>query len=345
MSLAQVARSEGQLLTLARALFDGTPPSVIAPLVVDSQKLDPKIGPTAMGVLRSTLAKGAIRLLVQEGGWRREARPVSPPELVEGRLWERHPPPGLHFSTWSFGILATLLRSAANHSVKLRAPSEPGDGDHIVAFQVARMLVALELHDQLRFVAFSPLVQLGYGWYVDATDEASQVDWGSWLEGRTWLIEGLHDAIGGAWATAEQRRAQVRATGRLIRRSNRQAAVFTGFLDALDAIGRPDLQSLFLNAGERLLPDPASHAATQALLPSLDPAQPLSARSDALRSATALCDALERVRSSVDQARTVRFFDDDYDASQARLVRWEEFGDERARAFHRLRDHLASGGI
>jgi hypothetical protein len=343
VSVAQVARSEGQLLTLTRALFDGTPPSVVAPLVVDTQKLEDRIGPTAMGVLQSTLAKGTVRALVHGGGWRRESRPIVPPELSDGRIWDRHEPPALHFTGWSYALLAALLRHAGTKPGTLRPPSEPGDGDHLLAFQVARMLVALELPEPLALVRFSPLVQLGFAWYVDPLDDA--FDWAGWLKGRTWMIEGLHDALADAWARAERRRSQVRTTERLVRRSKRQRAVFMGVLDAFDTLGRPDLQDVFLSAGERLVPDPTNAAAGQALVPALDPAQPLSARAEALRAAVAFVDALDRVRRSVDATRSVRFFDDDYDLSQARLARWEQFGNERMRVFAGLRDQLASGGI
>ncbi|MEZ4318478.1 MAG: hypothetical protein R3F61_13280 [Myxococcota bacterium] len=340
-----VARSEGQLLTLARALVDGTHPAVIAPLLGDAQPLAPAIGPTAMGVLQDTLAKGTVLTLVRNSGWRVQRRPRGG-ELVEGRLWERHPAPALRFSKWSYQVLRMLVTNALVTECKApRAPSAPGDGDRILALLVARTLVTLGYENALAAVEHEPLVQLAFPWWVQPVE----VDWVGFLRERTWMIEGLHDLIAQAWIDAEREKLGTRSPGRLLAGSTRQAAVLHGYLDAITALGRPDLADVLMTVGEVLVPDPFAPVLS-IVHRDLDPTASLRERTEATRASGPLLDALLRVQQLVAHDRTVRFFDDDYEATQERLKRWEQFNrvrsgtddgsDARIAAIRRAREQL-----
>ncbi|MCB9674011.1 MAG: hypothetical protein H6737_02785 [Alphaproteobacteria bacterium] len=330
-----VARSEGQLLTLARALVDGTHPTVVAPLIGDSQPLNRHVGPTAMGILETTLAKGAVMTLVQQGGWRVEKRPGPDGQLRTGRLWERHPTPALHFSKWSFKVLRMLLKEPLVTSAKCpTAPDAPGEGDRILALLVARALVTLNLTHGFGAVQHEPLVQLAFPWWVEATP----VDWPAFLKGREWMIEGLHDLLADAWVEAQRDMIDTRSPARVIAGSERQRAVLTGFLDAIEAMGRRDLADFLLAAGERLVPDPALPPAFGPR--ELDTTATLRDRTAAVRGSTALLEALARVQQFNAADRTVRFFDDEYEATQQRLARWERYSDARAGVVRRAIEQL-----
>lgn len=300
---------------------------MLTPLLAEDHSFPPKIGPTALGILQSTLARGVVLCLVRDSGWR--------VEKGRGRLWDRHPTPKLEFTEWSFRLLRGLLTRHLLSECPPLVPGERlGDGDHILALRVAQALVSERLELGLQLVAHAPLVQLAYGGLI----QAEPVDWVDFLTGRTWMIEGLSGHLAEGMLLAELDSLIDRSPQRVIARSTRRRRIYDGFLDAIDRLDRRDLVEPLLRAGERLIPDPAQPPGLGAI--GLDPSTSLGERMEARAASTVLLDALIRVEGFHHRDRTVRFFDEDYDAAQRRLARWEPYTDARADAVHRARAEL-----
>ena len=58
--MTRVAASEYDLLTVARAVVGQGSPETVEPLLRRSREMPPKVGPTAMALLRRTLSRGVV---------------------------------------------------------------------------------------------------------------------------------------------------------------------------------------------------------------------------------------------------------------------------------------------
>lgn len=324
----RVARSEGQLLNLAKGLLDGGAAPGLSSLLADPHPPIKRIGPTAARILERTLARGAVLMLCREGGWRTETRPTNYPDVKTGRLWERHSPPELRFSKASFTLLRRLLNTPLVTTTPSAGPPAEGHGDHILALATARAMARARLSRGLSMVASSPLVVLAH-----PQVPGNEVDWAAWVPQHIVLLEGLQDCLAEAWIENESRLLQLRDPEAVIERAHRSRRVLEGFLAALEGIQRLDLADFILSAAQVIF-------APQRPLPcfDLDPATPLRVRTDATRSATAFADALLTLERAIHHERAQRFFDDGYDAAQARLARWERLGEAPISRARELRE-------
>lgn len=329
----RVSRSEARLLTVARGLLEGAPADVLGPMITGEHDLAPSIGPTAERLLTRLLARGAVRVLVRGGGWRRETRPDGADGVVTGRLWQRVPVPGLAFTGATRQLLVALTSGRLANGWTSAIPL-PGSGDALLGLLAARLLeeacagAGIDALD-------TPLVHLGYGWRSKRLRRAS-LD--TWVAQHGWLIEGVQDPLAGAVVAGERSQARVRVPREALAMATRQGAVLDAFLGACERLGRRDLGDFLLIAGERLIADDMAEAPLGSAR--LDPRAPLSERVEAQRRSGALLDALIRLQRGILQDRDVRFFDDGHDAAQARLARWERFGDGRFTAVLRRRARL-----
>lgn len=312
----KVAQSEARLLSLLRALFEERDAE---PFLVTAFPLDDTLSPNAVQLVEHTLAVGCVRQLARAGGWRSEKRPVDG-RLVEGRLWDRHPAPELHFSAWSHQLLHKLLTEALGHAEPtLRAPKSPGLGDRVLAFVVARALHAHGLHADLRrLVGHEPLVQLGFALHLDVDG----------LMTAPWLIEANQVDLETLWLDHLRRTAELREPLAFAERNLAFDRTLHAFLDAIEPLERRDLADFLVGAGQRWISeDPDWMPPIE-----LDPETPLRARTEARRAMAAFPGVLLRLAQGIHADAQVNFFDEPYAAAQVRLERWERFGPARVTA-------------
>lgn len=326
----RVATSESRWLHFVQAVARGAGGPSLRLQLLATYPLADQVGPTCAGLFTRMLAREAVRTLAREGGWRDESRPVDDPEVVhDGRLWDRRPVPALAFGPWTLAVLRWAYTSPV-HGEPPPVPDEMLLGDRLVAFWLARVFLATGLHDGLRAVEHEPLAVL-----LAAGRRPFTGDWPVWLEEGDVLLEGLVDALGRAWAAAEREKLALTDPAALTVWSAHQHAILAPLLDAVVARGRPDLADFLLVAGEALVPEPDA-APTLEQAP-LDRTASLRDRTAALEASPVLATHIGRLEHALQRARVTRFFEDGYDAAQARLRRWERFGDARARVFRQVR--------
>lgn len=325
----RVSRSESRFLLFVRALMVGGPRDQLEAQLKTTHLLPERLGPTAMRLVERTLAKGAILALARGGGWHHEIRPAGTPEaVVEGPLWRRHPEVELRFSTWSFAVLHWAWQgSLTERGSPPKEPTEPGLGDRLVALLLARAFVGVDLPFGIPAVLHEPLVGLFL-----AGRAVRPYRWSEWLDaGGDVLLEGLQDGLGASCAAREVEKMGMSDPEALLEASTRQRALLDPLLQELARRERLDLADFLLAAGQHLVPDPHQP-------PALEPHRlranaPLRDRLAAREASAAFIDSVLWLEMQLQSARNTRFFEDTYDAAQARLTRWERFGPDRARVF------------
>jgi hypothetical protein len=329
VSVAQVAESEHQLLTLARVLVGEGSFALCEPLLGRARVL-PRLGPTALGLLRDTLARGVVLELGRRGGARRARHLAADGGVREGRLWERHPtPPRLAFSPHTPRILRAWLapaRATEAATFAATAPLTLADAlvghlaldqarTHAPATPATRALAAdtaLRAH---------PLVWLGFADVLATAGPPALADtaWDALLADpdAVLVLEALQPDLARLVAAAERDKRDVSTNERMIALGHAQDLVLAGFLAAADRAGRRDLAAFVVDAGVRLL---ARAQPPSAWIASLDGTGTLAERTAARRAAGAFLRAFARWHVWDEEHRAVRFVDDGYDAAQLLLT-------------------------
>jgi hypothetical protein len=342
VEIPQVAASEHDLIMMARTLVMGpAAQDDIWALLCSTRPAAPKIGPTCAALLEDTL-RHAWRALWLRGGARSGASIVAG-ATIRGRLWERHAPAPLAFTSASVAFLRWLVATpfAAPASTLAALPAMPlAIGDQLLiylALDAARATPALRVLAAQPFVRAAPLAWLGHAGALARRGGAAP-SFGELTAGvGAIVVEALAGELAKRWHAAELGKRAMFEPDLLIDLGAAQDQTLTGFMAACDAARRRDLALFVIEAAAPLLarnlpPTPAQ----------LDPNTTLATRAQARIAAGALLRGVVRWGEWDQQHRGVRFIDDDYAAAQLLLERFETIGASGVgRAAHWLAD-LAS---
>jgi hypothetical protein len=345
--IPQVAASEHDMIMMARALIQG--PAAhddIWALLCATRPVAPKIGPTCAELLEDTL-QHAWRALWLRGGTRPSASIVSSTGggggTARGRLWERHAPLPLAFTSSTLKFLRWLVATSfaappSTLPVLHAAPLAMGDQVLIyLALDAVAATPALRVLASQPFVRASPLAWLGFA-HLFARRDAQAPVFDELVEGvGSIVVEALSGELGRRWQRAELQKRGMTDPAALVELGAAQDQTLQRFMDACETSGRRDLATFVIDAAAPLLarnlpPTPAQ----------LDPTATLAARSQGRIAVGSLLRAVVRWADWDQGHRGVRFIDDDYAAAQLLLERFELIGAAGvARAAHWLTD-LAS---
>lgn len=324
--LPRVARSEAQMINLARALV-GADNQRYVPLLRRRQKFGNGIGPTAMALLQQTLARGVTSQLLMRGGWQVRRTIAGKPGFAtskRGRAWERHQPlPPLHFGPASFALLAWLVREdvAVQAQTLPRHPNTTLADDLLHYFAVEHLRrVGARVVEHPAF-CLSPLVQLAYPDELAAGPIAA-VSFDELVGPGSFVLECLQTDLARRYLEMERHKGTIESLDKMIQLGTAQRSVLERLLAALEAArpARRDLAGFVVEAGDELLrrgPDRRWWTA------SLDMHAPLSARQRAFTAAAAFLHVLARLGQWVEEAGLVPHFDDDYESAQLLLGNWQ----------------------
>lgn len=314
-----VAASEAEIVAMARAL---TAPHAqdMWTLLASSRSMPPKVGPRCAELVGDALAQ------IWPALWRREgAKPgasIRAGKVIRGRGWERHPPSALEFSPFTFALLRWLVE------VPLAAGTAPNllatpvvTGDQVVAYLA--LSASADTPAQLSIarsskVALAPLAWLGFAHVLPGEPPASST-WDELVTGPgAVVLEALQHDLAKRWRTIELTKRAVTDPETLIALGRAQDLTLTVFMDACSRAGRRDLAGFVIEAMVRLLGMQVAPFPT-----SLDRSRPLSVRTAARKASGALLRGLETWLRWDREHRGIRFLDDDYEASQLLLMRFE----------------------
>lgn len=332
---ARVAASEAELLTVARTVVGGASQNVGRWLLQKPRGTIRKIGPTAMGLLQQTLARGVCQQLLRRGGWQ-QRRTLVDGVPKRGRLWQRHGQlPALRFGPASFELLVWLHSdNATKPRRELPRHEAVGLGDELLHYLAAEQI--LEVGGRPRQEAFlrSPLCQLGFADQLASDAELPRLDFAPYVRGDGALIlEALQSELARRWLAMEEGKGNIVELDAMVAVGRAQTQVLDGLFAAIEASGDPKRDgagarrelagflaeaavSLLARGRERLCPAPRWW--TQ----SLDLRAPLAARQQAFTAAAAFLHGVARLGEWVAEAGVVAHFEADYEAAQLLLSSW-----------------------
>lgn len=321
----RVARSEDELIKIARGLVgSGRPPPRAR-----AAKSVTQIGPTAMGLLQQTLARGVIATLLRGGGWETR-RTLVDGQVERGRLWERHPAlPPLRFGRASFALLTWLHREdLVRPSAALERDPDTTLADDILHYLACEQLSRANVDIGQPAFAHSPLCQLGFADQLVSV-EAEQLPTVDFTpltrDAGALVVEALQTNLARRWIESERRKGTIVLLDEMTRIGGAQTRVLSAWLSACNRAGRRELAGFMAEAARELLARGPQRRCPDYRwwVRSLSMHASLSARQGAFMAAAAFLRALGRLGVWLDEAGVVAHFDEDYDAAQLLLSSWQ----------------------
>jgi hypothetical protein len=320
----RVSASESEIISMARALTAPQQLDVWS-LLAGSRSLPPKIGTTCAAMVGEALAQIWPTLWSRDGA--RPGASIRNGKVVRGRGWERNPVTPLEYSPFTIALLRWLVEMPlATAGVVDKLGSKPATiGDQVAVYLALE--VASETPAQLTIARASkallaPLAWLGFAHLLPGEPPEEDKAWDALVTGTgAVVVETLQLELAKRWRTVELTKRAMTDPEALIALGHAQDATLKRFMDACTRAGRRDLAGFVLDAmvpllGRDVAPFPND----------LDRTKPLGVRMAARNAAGALLRAMQTWCDWDKAHRGVRFLDDDYEASQLLLTRFEKAG-------------------
>ncbi len=328
-----VSPFEYNLLRILRFLLGHMPAEQASRLIADKPTAPPCLSRTCVRLVRDMLAKGLVIHLVRSGGWRNE-RFLRKNEPVLGRVWERQPLDALKlvFSEHPLAFLIWLTSERPNEAKEAwdAPPGELTPADELffaVSYEAVQALTEVGVAQALaQKKAFrrNPLCWLFAPAEFASQDEPEPPPFGPWMTGvRASILECLQPVLTQQWVRNERSKGQIGDWKRMRHQGRAEQATLTAFLAAAESAARPDLARFLLRTASAILTGAELEPSfwTGGLQGSGPPR--LADRLETQRVALAVPRQLETLQRWDRRARSVGYFDDDYQASQLWKADWE----------------------
>jgi len=319
-ALPIVAASEQDLIMMARALVQPHAHDTWAYLA-GSRAMPDAIGPTCEALLAEALEQIWPALWRRDGAAPRAS--IVNTKVARGRIWERYPVTPLVFTPATLALLRWLVGSplAMGGNVPNLDAKQLSIGDQVaiyLALDLAGDSAPQRVIARQPTVLRAPLAWLGFAHLMtgDLPDFAPLVTGAGAI-----VVDALGKELADKWRAAELAKRALDNPDELLAFGRAQSQTLDAFMAACDKAGRRDLAGFVLDAARPLLERNVSPAPQV-----LDPTKPLSTRSEARLAAGGLLRGVRRWATWDEQHRGVRFIDDEYDAAQLLLTRFEPIG-------------------
>jgi hypothetical protein len=333
--------SEHRLVSLARALIAGEREAVCA-MVGSAPGIPPMISSSCAERLGDVLSKtwpalwrrgGARPGESIDGGRDRDGdRSCGSGAVLRGRIWERHAPIGLRFSTATLRLLRWLLTAPVLAATTRRRPTAPGlrvleagpftVADQVMVYLALDTLTGAPAQAALAGQPLTRAMPLAWLRFFDALGAGPPPPFDELCDGAgAIVVESLTDELARRWRAVEQSKVAIEAPGALVALGAVQDAVLQSFLAACDRCGRRDLAGFVIDAAAPLLERGLALSPVR-----LDPTATLAQRAAARNAAGALLRAVLTWAAWDRSHRGVRFLDETYPTSQLLLGRFEAIG-------------------
>ncbi len=328
---AKVSSSEFDLLSIVRAIVSGEGNSV-AWLLRRDRKMQPELSPQTHALAQEMLGKGVLLRLCQWGGWRK-SRSLQGNEVLGGRLWERHESLSLMYTDYSLQLLVALTRETLEGSGSLvfwaSSSKKPlAIGDQLVAclaLDAARASRCADVVARAKAIRRAPLCWLMHADLLGKVGKApAKIDFECLLSGPGAIVlEALGDELAKRWFAMERGKSLVREMTEMQGIGLGQSRTLECFLSMAQTAGREDLALFVIQAATLVHKE---RLGAEDYTAGLQKHKTMRERSEAMVGAAAFLDALTPLSGWVQGKRSLRFFDDDYEAGQVFLEGFSGLG-------------------
>lgn len=337
--MRSVNRFEDKLLQLLHNLLGGASPGGLRRFLRDGAERPNCLSADAVYLVEDALAKGCVANLASNGGWRR-SRFLHQGSARSGRQWERLALSDrqLRFSSQSLELLITLTATSFGGNNPEVSPeilpneSTPANGDLLLAFLAYQRLRATSV--RFAWSSCSLFHQNAFCRLMYPTDFVVDAEPACFAKSITidcaFLWEAFQKQLVRQWTDLEHRKMQIELADQMWQMGNSQLTAANAFLAAIDSAGRRELARWMLQAAGKLLFDEVSSETWLGRL-TVDGLR-MADRIDAYRAALAMSQLVQRLSRWQEEARTVGYLDENYQAAQLWLSDWETLhGDSLAR--------------
>lgn len=326
-----VSRFEYNLLRIARFLLGHMPADQGIQLVLTPNPTPPPcLSAVCLKLLRDTFGKALIPFLVKVGGWRRD-RFLHGDKPETGRVWERRSVAerALSFSRHSVGFLMwlTIEKPIETKNLFTIPSGEMTAGDELF-FLLALDALRAEPRTHGSLVGLNcfsgnPLCRLMFPGDFCEIDAPLPDFAPMFAPPRVALVECLQQQLAQRWMRSERSKGQIADWQRLRSVGRAEEAVLAAYLDAAEQANRRDLARFLLKANQGLIV--GEDAQADGWIGGLQGEGPprMAERLDTHRAALAVPRQLLTMQRWERDARTVGYFDDDYQAAQMYKSEWE----------------------
>ncbi|MBC8290302.1 MAG: hypothetical protein H8E37_08295 [Planctomycetes bacterium] len=316
-----------------RAITGQDPRDQSLPVIQRDRERPRCLSRACVDLVQDTLARG-VPLLLARQGWHAD-RTICGESVVQGRLWQRAKSEQLALE-YSRNTLEFLIWLTGNNPVRAGAKPKIAFEDCSTGDSVLFLLAFTSLREisQARptlihmpiFLA-NPLVGLMFP--DDFTDEdfVGAPEFGRWVEPkRAWLLEAMQPWLRARWFDMEMEKRQLVARENLQAVGEAQQAVLDAFFSAAEQAGRRDLTRFVMDVSVRLL---RAHAGIDGNQPWFERVQVgdlrIADRQAVYESGLVLLRSLERLDAWNEAARTIGYYDEEYETSQLWKSDWERW--------------------
>lgn len=335
----QVSRFEFNLLRILRFVVGHFPADQGMQLMRIPVPRPECLSSVAVELVKDTLAKACVLFLVRQGGWRndRYLRDQSP---AGGRVWERIPLDERSFA-FSRSVLEFFIWVTAEkvHDTKIAwdaIPQSLTPADELLfwlAYDAVRIDpdLAASLRRKEAFRQ-NPFCWISFPGDMVDSDEISLPNFAPLFVGqRAVYLECLQTHLEQRWIRSERMKGQIGDWKAMRQQGRAEFASLQAFLAAAEKANRADLTRFVLRANSALFSSEMTPVFWTGGLQGSGPPR-LADRLDTQRSALALPRQMETLENWQQRARSIGFFDNDYQASQLWKSEWEASGGDRVAA-------------
>jgi hypothetical protein len=339
----QVSKFEFNLLRVLRFLLGHFPSDQGLQLVRAAIARPECLSPAAVHLVKDSLAKGCVLFLVRAGGWRND-RYLRDNQPAGGRVWDRIPldertlefsPHVLEFLMWATS--EKVHEAKANWDPPARELTPADELFFWLTFDACRtdpdLLGVLRQKDAF---LLNPLCWIASPGDLVESDEPAPPEFGPMFTGlRAVILECLQTHLAGRWLRSERSKGQIGDWKRMRQQGRAEFVALRAFLKAAEAAQRTDLARFVLRTNAALFQSDQTPVFWTGGLQGSGPPR-LADRLETQRAALAVPRQMDLLESWQLRARSIGYFDEDYQASQLWKHDWEAAdGDrvaERARA-------------
>jgi hypothetical protein len=335
----QVSKFEFNLLRVLRFFLGHFPSDQGLQLVRAAISRPDCLSPAAVDLIKDSLSKACVLFLVRAGGWRND-RYLRDGKPVRGKAWERTPLDErvLEFSRH---VVEFLLWATAEKVQEAKAPWDAPAHDltpadelfFCLAFDACRVdpEVAGVLRRKEAF-RLNPLCWVSFPGDLTESDEPTPPEFALLFTGlRAVILECLQPHLANRWTKSERAKGQIGDWKRMRQQGRAEFAALHGFLEAASAANRSDLARFVLRTNATLLQGDLTPVFWTGGLQGSGPPR-LADRLDTQRAALAVPRQMDVLDGWQQRARSVGYFDEDYQASQLWKEDWEAADGDRVAA-------------